>query len=637
MANTSVRVEIELDPKNSDILQLDSKRNISATNINPLSSLDFLTPLLIEQNLPQFITLEHNINILDGSLIEYNWDLPKYGYISDRLSDNDCKCDNKITIDMVDNEGFPLNLYGLLLYFGSDIYIGDISLSYICDQGLIADIFKPHNKEYRAILEGTNVKKIEINFTNTQFPRMFTRLGYITDNLSYELNERDIISCHITDSFSPISQVLPINTAEIVVYSHYDDFDLINNMGIITMLRKNSKCTIIGKYNNQNIPIGVYYIDKVEGQGKDSIKFSVKSYIGIFDDYVYQPEYVYTNTGNNLINKVLSSNANIQAISQIPIDFNKTYEEIIIPSGTARESLQAILFMLNGAMTDREGIIEFFKPQYNITRLITKDMIIDAPKLNNDNDINTISVDIYDYSHQLYTPDSDLSYTKIYEGNIPEGGIRLVFDKPAHIFRYKIKNSSGEEISDYDNPVFPYATGTLSSVDGWSYRAFTFQTLYYTFNPQSTSSINVRNVSFIIEMNFLIERNNTVTYNLNNNDVPRLLNIQNPKIFNQSNVSDFSNGLLKYYGNNPLKVDTKYIWDGQSRVGDTVYIYTEYKNYIRSTIVKQSIDLGNGFIASITAVGKEINIYEDEYMSDGNDNLGNSGQYDIIMQDNIQF
>lgn len=633
MAQTSVTVNISLNPYNTYALQ--NSTTIMATNINNISNIDNITPAESKFTPYLFITFEHNINILDGSLSEYITELHEYGYISNNLSDDSCNSNNKIIIEVED--GNVLTLYGILLNFGGNTYISNVNIIYnLGGGGVISSAFQPNNYIYRAILDGQKVSKIEIQFTTTRFPRMFTRLFELTDDLSYILSNKDIISCNISDSFSPISQVIPINTGEIVIYSHSGDLDLISNMSILKMLRSNSRCEIISEYNDKNIQIGVYYIDKVEGQGKDSIKFNIKSYSGTLDDYTYQPQYIYTDTGNNLIREIFPKGYHY---ASTPLVFDKTYSHIRIPSGTLRESLQALMFMLNGAVTDRAGIIQFYKPQYYVTSQIQKDIIINSPILRNDNDINTISIDTYDYIPEYTLYNSDLTYSSIFEGKIPEGGVTLIFDKPVGVFRYKIRSDSGAFISDYGDPVFPGASGTLTALDNWSYKSTGTYALTYNFNPQNSSTIDVRNVSFIIEINYEIENKNTYTFTSQNKntDVPRLIKIQNPKIFNKYNISDFANGLLEYYSRNPLVIETKYIWDGYSRVGDTVYIYTEYDNYVRATIIKQSLDLGNGCIASITAVGKEINIFEDEYMSDGNDNSGNSGQYDIIMQDNIQF
>ena len=642
MANSSVELQININP---NINISSSINNVSSSNNN--TNLSDINSLIVEEyqsetdiEISPFITLEHNINILDGSLEEYNntdENLKKYGYFSTNLSGDDCSCNNTITIDF--NTGTsPVNIYGLLFDFTDNKYILNNSIAFTdTNNTIISNLFYPTSSLSREFNKFSNLKKIVISFIETRFPRMFCRVNYISFDLSYIFRSQEIISCNFKEEFSPISQVLPITTCDVSIYSPYNEFDLINTTGISEILGKGYLCNLYGIIDNTNFHIHTLYIDTIEGQEDNIIKIKLISLIGMLSNYYYSSNSLINGSEFTLISTVLSG-------TNIPYSIvdssDNTLGDIYLNSGDLREILQSILFLINSCISDKEGNLNIYKIKYTITNYIGEQLLLGNPKINKFASNKTISITTYDYNYQFNIEGTwkNLQYTSLYEGKLTTEGIEFNFEKPVTVLRYKIYDTSGNEVQE--NTDYPSIPGAVKSSTGYmilnlSQITNTVGVLKYKIIPRNTNTVDINNVNYKIEVNYWIETQST--YIEGNSNSSNIIKIDNMKIFNKDNVSRFSKYIYDYYNNNTFKLEFTYLWDGNIRTGDTVYIYTDYKHYLRGTIVKQSIDLGNGFISNAVAIGNIIYTGDQYYTSSGYDNLGNSGQYDLIMGDNIQI
>lgn len=642
MANSSVELQININP---NINISSSINNVSSSNNN--TNLSDINSLIVEEyqsetdiEISPFITLEHNINILDGSLEEYNntdENLKKYGYFSTNLSGDDCSCNNTITIDF--NTGTsPVNIYGLLFDFTDNKYILNNSIAFTdTNNTIISNLFYPTSSLSREFDKFSNLKKIVISFIETRFPRMFCRVNYISFDLSYIFRSQEIISCNFKEEFSPISQVLPITTCDVSIYSPYNEFDLINTTGISEILGKGYLCNLYGIIDNTNFHIHTLYIDTIEGQEDNIIKIKLISLIGMLSNYYYSSNSLINGSEFTLISTVLSG-------TNIPYSIvdssDNTLGDIYLNSGDLREILQSILFLINSCISDKEGNLNIYKIKYTITNYIGEQLLLGNPKINKFASNKTISITTYDYNYQFNIEGTwkNLQYTSLYEGKLTTEGIEFNFEKPVTVLRYKIYDTSGNEVQE--NTDYPSIPGAVKSSTGYmilnlSQITNTVGVLKYKIIPRNTNTVDINNVNYKIEVNYWIETQST--YIEGNSNSSNIIKIDNMKIFNKDNVSRFSKYIYDYYNNNTFKLEFTYLWDGNIRTGDTVYIYTDYKHYLRGTIVKQSIDLGNGFISNAVAIGNIIYTGDQYYTSSGYDNLGNSGQYDLIMGDNIQI
>ena len=643
MANSSVELSININP---DIDVFSSISTVSSSNNN--TNLSDIDSLIIEEyqsetniEISPFMTLEHNINILDGSLEEYNNtddNLKKYGYFSTNLSGNDCSCNNTITIDF--NTGTsPVNIYGLLFDFTDNKYILNNSIAFTdTNNTIISNLFYPTSSLSREFNKFSNLKKIVISFIETRFPRMFCRVNYISFDLSYIFRSQEIISCNFKEEFSPISQVLPITTCDVSIYSPYNEFDLINNTGISDILGKGYLCQLYGIIDNTHFLMHTLHIDSIEGQEDNIIKIKLISLIGLLSNYYYSPKYLMFGSAQTIISEVLSGTNIPYSIDK---NLNNTFSNIFLNSGNVREILQSILFLINACINDKAGILEIYKIKYTVTNTIDESVILGFPKISKIASGQTLAVTFYDYDYQFKGQGTakNLQYSVLYEGMLTTDGIEFNFEKPVTVLRYKIYNESGAEITENKNdPSIPGAI-FISSGDymilNISKLSNTYGTLKYKIIPHNTNVVDLTKVTYKIEVNYWLEFKNThIEGNSNSNNI---IKIDNMKIFNKDNVSSFSKYIYDYYDNNTFKVEFTYLWNGNIRTGDTVYIYTDYKHILRGTILKQSIDLGNGFISNAVAVGNIIYTGDQYYTTSGDDNLGNSGQYDLIMGNNIQI
>ena len=469
MANSSVELQININP---NINISSSINNVSSSNNN--TNLSDINSLIVEEyqsetdiEISPFITLEHNINILDGSLEEYNntdENLKKYGYFSTNLSGDDCSCNNTITIDF--NTGTsPVNIYGLLFDFTDNKYILNNSIAFTdTNNTIISNLFYPTSSLSREFDKFSNLKKIVISFIETRFPRMFCRVNYISFDLSYIFRSQEIISCNFKEEFSPISQVLPITTCDVSIYSPYNEFDLINTTGISEILGKGYLCNLYGIIDNTNFHIHTLYIDTIEGQEDNIIKIKLISLIGMLSNYYYSSNSLINGSEFTLISTVLSG-------TNIPYSIvdssDNTLGDIYLNSGDLREILQSILFLINSCISDKEGNLNIYKIKYTITNYIGEQLLLGNPKINKFASNKTISITTYDYNYQFNIEGTwkNLQYTSLYEGKLTTEGIEFNFEKPVTVLRYKIYDTSGNEVQE--NTDYPSIPGAVKSSTGY--------------------------------------------------------------------------------------------------------------------------------------------------------------------------
>ena len=120
-----------------------------------------------------FMTLEHNICILDGSLEVFDNKNLDLSYFSSTLSDDDCISNDKITIDFSEN----YSIAGIGFDFCTDNFLDKVTLTFLYENKILdANDFYPDNQKYTEKYGCEGFNKIEIEFNTTKFPRMFTRL-----------------------------------------------------------------------------------------------------------------------------------------------------------------------------------------------------------------------------------------------------------------------------------------------------------------------------------------------------------------------------------------------------------------------------------------------------------------------------
>lgn len=611
MANTSVRVEMDLR-SNPAMSTLGNSENTS-TNNSDFANINIIGTNYTKDNYDDFMTLEHNINILDGSLNHFKNDFTT-GYFSTNLSSDACVSNNTINIDFSKCSSAPFNIPGLDLNFGTNNYMSEVSISYTESNGSItSQTFYPNKKDFKAILAGYNVNKIKIELKHTRFPRMFSRLHHIDYGFLYVWESTDVISCNVTEEISPISNVLPINIADVTLYSPDNEFNMLNPKGIYNFLDKGHQIKIKGIYNDNMIDIGTFYIDTWEGTKPYELSLHLISIIGVLEQYQSYLSGLYTYKLSELIQSIFSTVK--QKFEYTISDELKDIElkKIYLEKGTVRSILQQILFTVNACADEtRDGILKISRIQFSVITTLSPSEVIDTVNVSKIEQVTGIDITGYDYSipEELYL--DNLQWENLYEGRL-FANIPILFNlkAPGLSARYKLQSE------DSYSPIRISIGGRTK----------------FAIQADSTNYYSIQ-VSYYLENKSLYQKR---VKDLNPNIPDNILKVENNKLINSSNIEEFSNRLIDYYSINQLKIEGECFYDGTIKTGSVASIYTDYENYCQGFIVKQSIDLSGGFISKITMLGTHSNIKEYQYMTNGIDNLGNTDQYDLIANNNIQL
>lgn len=649
MAKTSAEVLIDFSPKTV----IDTKCETSNNN----DTIGYTDGIVIGQSSTlqndYFATLEHNIFLLDGTFIIAEPSSKPYGYFGSEVSDNDCKLKNSniklILTNLNNGDEKSVVLPGITLYFDKVIH------PYLIEYSVTGDLYT--NKLINNIKNGTivvfddinNIQSIDIKFLDTKFPGMHPRLFRIALGFKYNFTKEDIISLVINEEISPITSVLPVNTAELVVYN----FDIMQNNTLKSFQNNNIYALISGIINDEKIELGCFYIDKISSENKYITKISLISLTKQLYDEIIVPDSGYNYKLEDYIDYTLCGG---KYTYFIPDDIKSERKIIYFKTGKSKELFQQVLFLYGLMVNDlyNNFSIEKLNTQ-KIKSILYPSQVIDDVKLEKIEPINVITVDTIDYinpeniGQQKWL--NQYNFTTIYQDNITDDSLHLEFERPANIFRYKMfrkvttdtgyeileeidtddvskviqtTSSTGEKIDSF--PMVDPGTGTSTSNPikfSWYNRFYEGYASHYsyTFRPQNSGNItNYKDYVFKIDVAYFIEEKKKYTLKKYTPINENLLYINNPEIFNSKNVAEFAQNTLDYYNNIDLKIEANYINtninnSNITRAGDTVYMYIDNYNMIKTTIVKQTIDITNGFVTKMTGIANSGSMYSHEYMS----------------------
>ncbi|MDE7425379.1 MAG: hypothetical protein K2N51_17105 [Lachnospiraceae bacterium] len=622
MARTSAEVLIEFMPKQTITTKC------TATNIDTSKS-DINNLIIPASSIIQndnFATLEHNICLLDGTFRIIEPNAKPWGYFGNVLSDDNCHVQGtniNLVLNGVNNARVELG--GITLYFGDDKYTSSIEYS-VDGATYQKKIINPTKKDYRLVFEDSkDIRTIKFYFRETKFPNMHPRLMEIMLGVSYHFTEKDITSLVLNEEISPISNVLPVNTAKLSVYSETGEFDIINNSVVPAIAKNNVTAVIKAIVDGKSTPLATFMLDSWETQDKYDMTFNFVSLTKELDDYTYNPVNGQNTDLRGHLQYLLGGKFayNAPVTNSFPIWFKK---------GTLRELYQQLCFVYGVMSNDMNG--NSFKitkiDQSKIKATLYPSQVSDDVKLTKVDSVNKVTLDLLDYLPTVPIGTTfkfkDLNYNAAYKGEMSTSGKVVEFQKPAHYFRYRLINKSNNTPVTGDSSIGSVFTGEFGASknqysDEWWYNGLNGDgyNLSFHFRPNNTSSINVNDYIFEIEVAFAIEVTSQYSVKKGTPKNENLLYIDKPSIFNTDNAPEFANNTLEYYSNIDLKVECSYVNTDLVRVGDTVYIYTNNNTMVKATVVKQSIDLMNGLLTKLTGISLSESIYSHEYMeSDAN-------------------
>lgn len=569
---------------------------------NTNSNSDFADISLLLENKKSyspFITLEHNINILDGTLETFDSSKYDLSYFSKTLSNNDLSTNNEIYII------FPLlhTVYGLILDFGVDNFLGDIEITYYRNDEILSVYnLKPKFSNESFNIGETDFNKIKFKFKTTKFPRMFSRLQYFSLGYVFNWGNDDIISCNIIENINPISKEVPINTCEISIYSAKDTFNMINPNGVFKYLRKNQQFKILATYDGTEYEFGTFFLDTWDTTTPNISKFNLISRLGLlsnskyYDGYFCGPPYgfVEEDTAYNVLNNVLN---NYSAFEEF-IDYDISSELNVplfgyIPIGTYKDVIQIIAFVSNAIIDDtRDEVIKIKRILNNLSsKTITSNQMFDKVTIRKNELPTKLKLNYYITSFE-----QGKELKQLFIGELNDKETKKIYSNEPMEYLY-YKKVEGDPSDDDDISKYTYISNHATYyVYFTAPSAGTYILKYRQFESYKQPEIyTLINLDDRFSENMIEIKDDNLIFNGNYVEVGV-----------QGNYIEFIDNIKKYYNSVPFMAEFQFINDGTVKTGDVITIETEYNKKLKGYIIEQSINLSGGMISQAKLIGDVV-------------------------------
>jgi hypothetical protein len=171
-------------------------------------------------------------------------------------------------------------------------------------------------------------------------------------------DDTDIKSAKVVEEFNPISDTLPINTFELVLYSANADFSILNPSGIYATLKNKQPLVVYEICGINTVLIGQYFLDTWENISATQIRFTCSDLLGMLDTVIYDGGiWLSAISIGDLVKSILNS---IDIDCEIDPDLYDTPVKGWIPICSYREALQQIAFASGAYITcaRQPGIIK---------------------------------------------------------------------------------------------------------------------------------------------------------------------------------------------------------------------------------------------------------------------------------------
>lgn len=558
---------------------------------------DFCTISKLRTNISEympFMTLEHNINVLDGTLETFNSSSYDLSYLSTNVSDENCVSTNEIVVSLAET----YSIYGITFDFGNIDFLDQISVDYMKDSEIIKsyDLY-PNSRYYTSDIFAELFNKIVIKFKSTRFPGMFTKMQYLYLGKIYNWDD-EVLSCDITENVNPISKEIKTNTCELSVYSEENDFNVVDPNGPFRYLGKNQKLKLYVDCDGSEYNFGLFFLDTWDASVKNVIKFNLISPIGILSRitcydgwFALNPIETPYREGDTVYSalKKLFDNYTSDIYSNLSYSVSENLTTPLfgtIPYGDYKKVIQAIAFCSCASVNDtRDGVIKVSRiienessSEINLNNILgeIKVSLIESPSV----------VELHYTKYEYHDKTEDGKYKELTTLNLTKGvKTKITSSKPIEYVRYK-KTSSSQ----------------------WTYLSDTAYNLYYfDFTPAETATYTFQ----IIEMESDNSGLHIFDISEKTNQVENVVKIDSdPLIFHgvndNGNDNEFIENIKKYYGNVPYMVEFEFINNGTIKTGDVVTVETDLGYKIKGYLIEQNISLSGGMISKAKVIGDVV-------------------------------
>lgn len=419
-----------------DLLDVDAylDATVTVTSENSFSKKTQTTDQ-IRDLVGKLATFENNYFLLDGS-----FKIPpkvgegsyQVGWWSDLVSDSngDFSVSQVMTINFTQNQ----SSIGLTITFDKETneYAKDFTIVVKNSVGgTIHTENVTNNTDVVYILYQNlpNYRQIIITFTKTANPYRRVRVAEVDFGIVQEYTGKQLINMTVLNEISTLSDVIPYDEIRYTIDNQNKLYNILNSTGYFAYLQRQQKIyPYLGvkkaDLSTEYIPMGIYYLNNWKSnEGTLTAEFTGRDRLDILSQSIYLKGKYQSRSLGNLARDILNDAGLTETTDYVvdsALDSITCVGNIEIMSH--RNALQLICVAgMAVCYSDRYGVIQV-KQLSNTpeTHTITLDNIYASPAITLNNLVNTINVDVVNYTARV-APE------QVYKGTVTVSGTQNIW------------------------------------------------------------------------------------------------------------------------------------------------------------------------------------------------------------------
>lgn len=325
----------------------------------------------IEKPSEKYATLEGDGFLLDGSFRFYpnvnSINSLQTGWISSPLSDENCRFSSNPYLEFT--FASDQSSYGFTLIFDEhlpDIFSAEVQITAWDVSGNILSqkTFYPDNWKCIADMPVMNYRKLRIDFLKTSKPFYRVKISEVVFGITYEYNNRNIVSANNKHAISPWSENLPSGEVSITIDNSNHLYNMVNPTGLYAYLQDGQTMDWFIEINGIKVPMGKqYFTDAKSDDGGLTATITFNDWLFLLDNVKYD----HGMTGTWTLQEAVASILDVSGLGFTAVfdaDCGTTVINRCVPMGVSCR--EAIRLAAQAAKTccyvDRNNHLYFTKP-----------------------------------------------------------------------------------------------------------------------------------------------------------------------------------------------------------------------------------------------------------------------------------
>lgn len=525
------------------------------------------------RSIPDYMTLEWNYSLLDGSMPHMPDSMSSAGYpvFSAGMTNEARIRASEPVLSISFKEGH--SSAGVSLGF-----IGDfpelVRVEWIGAVGAVLDerTYYPDGLNFFCENKVENYRGLKIYFEKSTVPYRFLKMHNIEYGYELIFNSESVIDAKILEEVDPISSELRINTLDFTVYDPNRDFNILNQKGKYSLLQSLQEIRVWESIDGTVIDMGTFYLESKDSKSETEITFHAIDGLGIIDKTNFIRGRIYANERAEVIIGEIMQSAGWSKY-EVTDELKGVNLSGYLPVCTHRQALQQIAFALRAVVDcSRSNQIKIYRQNKAADVKIREDRIFMGDKITAGQYVSGIEVT----THQYELADKEIT---VFDGNLPAGQNTVTFSKPV--------SNLGITDGTISQSGVNYAVINMTSAGTCKITGKEYTDIQSTF---------VRNTEVPIPG----EASNTIA-------------VKDATLVDRTNAYLLAEHIFDYY-NLRRQTEIRFLLDAE-KTGRWVSIKSQYGMYINGGINRQEIDLTGGFLSNATVIG--YNTQEMDYFFTG--------------------